>query len=205
MATAGTPASPPVTTVPIEGSGRRLKADHRVHLSTSSRRTSMVRSGSARCKDRRPMPSGLVSRSDPIDAQQILIEQEGNFQFLLETETVWDIALDGGNRKWLATVNNRGVPPLPDGREQVAHFTAENSPLPSNEVYDFALDQASGCLFRHAQWGHEFPGSAHALQGTRPRRSLTIFPNPWRPSSYDAGCDDRWSGVRVSGSQADPR
>ena len=50
-------------------------------------------------------PSGLFG-TDPIDAQQILIEQDGNFQFLLETETVWDIALDGGNRKWLATVNS---------------------------------------------------------------------------------------------------
>ena len=53
-------------------------------------------------------PSSLFG-PDPVDAQQILIEQDGNFQYLLETETVLDIALDGGNRKWLATVKQRGL------------------------------------------------------------------------------------------------
>ena len=126
-------------------------------------------------------PAGLFS-PDPIDAQQILIEQDGNFQFLLETETVQDIALDGGNRKWLATVNNGVFLLSPDGREQEAHFTAANSPLPADEVYDVALDQASGLVFFATPNGvTSFRGSATNFQSELGQRSLSIFPNPWRP------------------------
>ena len=126
-------------------------------------------------------PSGLFG-ADPIDAQQILIEQDGNFQFLLETETVWDIALDGGNRKWVATVNSGVFLLSPDGREQVAHFTAENSPLPSDEVYDVAIDQASGLVYFATPNGvTSFRGTATNFVSELGQSSLTIFPNPWRP------------------------
>lgn len=126
-------------------------------------------------------PSGLFGQ-DPIDAQQILIEQDGNFQFLLETETVQDIALDGGNRKWLATVNNGVFLLSPDGREQVAHYTAANSPLPSNEVYDMAIDQASGQVhFATPNGLTSIRGTATNFQSELGAVDVTIFPNPWRP------------------------
>ncbi len=126
-------------------------------------------------------PSGLFSQ-DPIDAQQILIEQDGNFQFLLETETVQDIALDGGNRKWVATVNNGVFLLSPDGREQEAHFTAANSPLPANEVYDIAIDQSNGRVFFATPNGiTSFRGTATNFQSELGQASLSIFPNPWRP------------------------
>lgn len=123
-----------------------------------------------------------VFDSDPLDAQQILIEQDGNFQYLLETETVLDIALDGGNRKWLATVNNGVFLLSPDGREQVEHFTAENSPLPSNEVYDVAIDQASGMVYFATPNGiSSYRGSATNFVSEMGDSPLTIFPNPLRP------------------------
>ena len=37
------------------------------------------------------------------DAKQILLEQDGHVQILLETEAVTAIAIDGANRKWLGT------------------------------------------------------------------------------------------------------
>ncbi|MED5334987.1 MAG: ABC transporter substrate-binding protein, partial [Bacteroidota bacterium] len=98
------------------------------------------------------------------------------------TETVWDIALDGGNRKWVATVNSGVFLLSPDGREQVAHFTAENSPLPSNEVYDVAIDQASGLVYFATPNGvTSFRGTATNFVSELGQSSLTIFPNPWRP------------------------
>jgi len=126
-------------------------------------------------------PSGLFG-ADPIDAQQILIEQDGNFQFLLETETVWDIALDGGNRKWVATVNSGVFLLAPDGRDQVAHFTAENSALPSNEVYDVAIDQSSGLVYFATPNGvTSYRGTATNFVQELSDGALSIFPNPWRP------------------------
>ena len=119
---------------------------------------------------------------DPIDAQQILIEQDGNFQFLLETETILDIALDGGNRKWLATVNSGVFLLSPDGREQVTHFTSAQSPLPSNEVYDVAIDQSSGLVYFATPNGiTSYRGTATNFVSELGNSELTVFPNPWRP------------------------
>ena len=126
-------------------------------------------------------PSSLFG-SETTDAQQILIEQDGNFQFLLETETVWDIALDGGNRKWVATVNNGAFLLTPDGRGQVAHFTAENSPLPTDEVYDVAIDQSSGLVYFATPNGiTSFRGTATNFVSELGQSPLAIFPNPLRP------------------------
>ena len=126
-------------------------------------------------------PSGLFG-PDPIDAQQILIEQDGNYQLLLETEIVQDIALDGGNRKWLATINSGVFLVSPDGREQVAHFTAENSPLPTDEVYDITIDQSNGTVYFATPNGlTSFSGTATNFVSELGGEDLSVFPNPWRP------------------------
>jgi ligand-binding sensor domain-containing protein len=126
-------------------------------------------------------PQALFT-AEGFDAQQILIEQDGNFQFLLETETVWDIALDGGNRKWLATVNNGAFLLSPDGRSEVAHFTVDNSPLLSNEVYDIAIDQESGLVYFATPRGlTSHRGEATNFNLELDDGGLRIFPNPWRP------------------------
>ena len=41
-----------------------------------------------------------------IKAEQIYIQQDGQTQVLLETETVTVIAIDGANRKWIGTQNS---------------------------------------------------------------------------------------------------
>lgn len=117
------------------------------------------------------------------DAQQILIEQDGNFQLLLETETVWDIALDGGNRKWVATQGSGVFLLSPDGRSEVAHFTASNSPLLSDEVYDVAIDQESGMVFFATPGGvTSYRGDATNFRSELQQGGIRVFPNPWRPN-----------------------
>ena len=69
-------------------------------------------------------------------ASQILIQQDGNYQPLPETEVIASICIDGGNRKW---IEQPGAHLLsPDGIDQVEHFTSANSPLLSNQVTDIA-------------------------------------------------------------------
>lgn len=82
-----------------------------------------------------------------LDAEQILITQDGNVQVLLETEAINSIEIDGGNRKWIATQNNGVFLFSADGLEQLAHYTKENSPLPSNNVYDIGINQANGTVY----------------------------------------------------------
>jgi hypothetical protein len=122
---------------------------------------------------------------DPVDAQQILIEQDGNFQYLLETEIIRDIALDGGNRKWLATVNSGVFLLSPDGREQEERFTADNSPILANEVYDIAIDQSSGMVYFSTPNGVTgFRGTATNFRQENGAQEMVVFPNPWR-AEYD--------------------
>ncbi|MEE2919402.1 MAG: hypothetical protein VYA72_04320 [Bacteroidota bacterium] len=79
-----------------------------------------------------------------VTSSQILISQDGNLQYLLETDLVQSIIIDGGNRKWIGTRNAGLYVISADGLSTVHHFTTENSPLPSNNVLNVAMDYASG-------------------------------------------------------------
>lgn len=78
------------------------------------------------------------------DAQRIRVNVNGYIQFLLETETVSGIAIDGANRKWLATNGGGLFLMSADGTQQIYHFTETNSPLFSNTIRDIAFDDESG-------------------------------------------------------------
>ena len=111
------------------------------------------------------------------DAEQIFIEQDGNVQILLETEAINSIEVDGGNNKWIATQKNGVFQFSPDGLKQLAHFTAENSPLPSNTVYDIGINQANGQLYFATDKGLVmFTGSASNFDNEM--NEVYAFPNP---------------------------
>ena len=76
----------------------------------------------------------LVFSGANYDAQQILIQQGEYGQYLLDTETINCIEIDGANRKWVGT-NGSGIYLLSkDGTEEIHHFTTENSPLFSDNI-----------------------------------------------------------------------
>lgn len=114
------------------------------------------------------------------DAQQILIQQDGNYQYLLETEVVTAIAVDGANRKWVGT-DGSGVYLLSeDGAEQIYHFTTENSPLLSNIINDVEIDHSTGEVFFATSQGLiSYRGSATIEDN--PYSIAFAFPNPVRP------------------------
>jgi hypothetical protein len=117
------------------------------------------------------------------DAQQILIEQGGNIQILLETEAVTALELDGGNRKWVGTANSGVFLFSDDGLEQINHFTSENSPLLSNTITDIAINQANGEVFISTEKGLiSYKGTATNFD--EEITNLSIYPNPVRPD-YD--------------------
>ena len=49
---------------------------------------------------------GNIFSGGNYDAQKVLIEQDGHTQYLLETEIVTAIAVDGANRKWFGTLSS---------------------------------------------------------------------------------------------------
>lgn len=81
------------------------------------------------------------------DARQILVEQDGVFQFLLDGQSVSAVAIDGANRKWISTFGSGVFLMSEDGTEQIRRFTTENSPLLSDVVNDISIDQTTGEVF----------------------------------------------------------
>lgn len=123
-------------------------------------------------------PGAIFSGGD-FDAQQILIEQDGNVQVLLETEAINSLVVDGADRKWIGTQGSGAYLVSADGREEVHHFTAENSPLPSNTVVNIAVDGSTGEVYIATDRGiMSYRGTA--TEGADESVCAQVFPNPVR-------------------------
>jgi hypothetical protein len=115
------------------------------------------------------------------DAQQILIEQDGNIQVLLETETVSAIAVDGANRKWIGTQGSGVYLLSEDGTELLYHFTTDNSPLFSNIINDIKIDHLTGeVYFATASGLCSYRGTATIE--AEAYDSVYAYPNPVLPT-----------------------
>jgi hypothetical protein len=114
------------------------------------------------------------------DSEQILIQQDGNTQILLETEAINCIEIDGSNRKWIGTKNSGAYLLSDDGLGEIYHFTEENSPLPSNTVYDIGINNSNGEVFFATENGVVGFFST-ATNFDNEMSSVRVFPNPVRP------------------------
>lgn len=115
------------------------------------------------------------------DAQAIIIEENGVAQELLFEQTITDIEVDGSNNKWISTATSGVFYLSSNGQETLLRFTKDNSPLPSNNVQDIAIDDLSGRVYFATVNGLvAFEGTS-----TAPRETLEnvyAFPNPVRPN-----------------------
>jgi len=119
----------------------------------------------------------LVFSGQNFDAQQILIQQGEYGQYLLDTETINCITVDGANRKWVGT-NGSGVFLLsPDGTNEIHHFTSENSPLFSDNIIDIAINEISGEVFIGTEKGI-ISYRSDATKGSNSHNNVMVFPNP---------------------------
>ncbi|MBI3501566.1 MAG: hypothetical protein HY063_07210 [Bacteroidetes bacterium] len=113
-------------------------------------------------------------------AQQIFIQQDTHTQLLLETEEVTAIAVDGANRKWIGTQNSGVYLMSADGTQQINHFTADNSPLLSNEITSIVIHPKTGEVFFGTSEGI-ISYRSDATQGLEDFTDVYVFPNPVRP------------------------
>jgi ligand-binding sensor domain-containing protein len=123
---------------------------------------------------------GLFSASGVTDASEILIDFEGIVEVFLNNTAINDIKIDGGNRKWIGTSNSGIYCLSQDGQTIVANYTAENSPLISNTIYDMDFNHTTGEMFIVTSIGlvslrtdatYEDPEYANTI----------VFPNPVKP------------------------
>ncbi len=107
--------------------------------------------------------------------------REGGFvNYLFKGETVRSIAVDGADRKWVATAG--GVWLInSEGNKVLAHYTETNSPLLSNDVKTIAINGKTGEVFFGTAKGiSSFRGAA--TEAEEDKGNVLVFPNPVPPS-----------------------
>ncbi|GEJ45582.1 T9SS type A sorting domain-containing protein [Chryseobacterium sp. ON_d1] len=93
-----------------------------------------------------PNASSEIKNSHPA-MEPIVIEQNGLGEELFRESAILQIAVDGGDQKWVS-VDGGGVYYLSsDGQKTIKHFTKENSPLPTNTVTDIKIDNKTGKVY----------------------------------------------------------
>ena len=114
------------------------------------------------------------------DAQKITVSQGGFNQYLLNSEEVTAIVVDGANRKWFGTKSAGLFLVSPDGTEQIANYDFENSPLLSNTIISMAMNYKTGELFIGTDQGI-CSFRTDASMSDRGFDKMYAFPNPVRP------------------------
>ncbi len=117
------------------------------------------------------------------DAQPIIILEDGVPQELLFLQSITDIEVDGSNNKWVSTATSGVFYLSSNGQETLLRFTADNSPLPSDNVLDIAIDDLSGTVYFATKDGLV----AYDGTSTAPRddlESVYAYPNPVRPNFF---------------------
>lgn len=108
------------------------------------------------------------------------IVKQGNFAgYLFAGEEVRSIAVDGADRKWVAT--KKGVWLISaTGEKLIYQFTELNSPLLSNDVKKIGIDGKTGeVFFATAKGICSFRSTA--TEGGEVNESVLVFPNPVPP------------------------
>lgn len=115
------------------------------------------------------------------DAQPIIILEDGVPQELLFLQSITDIEVDGSNNKWISTATSGVFYLSSNGQETLLRFTSDNSPLPSDNVLDIAIDDSSGKVYFATNNGLvAYNGTSTAPEDDL--ENVYAFPNPVRPN-----------------------
>lgn len=125
-------------------------------------------------------PDNIFERSgSDRDFDRVLLDDGENVEILLGGTEISDIETDGANRKWVST-NGSGVYLLSsDGKEEIRHFTTENSPLFSNNVLAIAIDDQKGEVYMATASGL-ISYRSDVVAGEKNLSNISVFPNPVR-------------------------
>ena len=112
--------------------------------------------------------------------RRVVVEADDFGDYLLKTQNIKTIAVDGADRKWFGTTSGIFVQ-SEDGEEDILSFNVNNSPLFSNIINDIAIDGQTGEVYIATDQGL-LSYRSDALEGGETfAENITAFPNPVRP------------------------
>ncbi len=124
---------------------------------------------------------GKVFETD-IKATRVKVPRDdgsGLADYLLGTETITSIAIDGANRKWFGTMSSGAFLVSEDGRDRIYSFNSGNSPLLSDNIVKIGINNESGEVWFGTSSGIiSFRGEA--TEGKEDYSGMYVFPNPVR-------------------------
>ena len=130
-----------------------------------------------------PDPQQIFDNNS-VEFKSIKIVYENAVQLLMEGQNITKIRVDGSNNKWITTLGSGVYYFSEDGMHTIYHFTKENSPLPSNDVYDVAIDGSTGMVyFATIQGLIGYKG--FATEGVDDMDDVYAFPNPANEKQHD--------------------
>lgn len=104
----------------------------------------------------------------------------GMADYLMSGIQVNDIAVDGANRKWLATQTSGLFLVSADGTQIIKRFNTTNSPLASNTVYRVCCNPNSNSVYVTTPAGlYEYFSDSSPAESTYD--NIYAYPNPVRP------------------------
>jgi hypothetical protein len=103
----------------------------------------------------------------------------GQADYILITETINSIAVDGANRKWLGTQTSGAYLLSPDGTKQIKNYNEQNSPILSNSINSLAVDNKTGEVWFGTMKGIQSV-RGDATTGEEKFTKVYTFPNPVR-------------------------
>nr|WP_238527971.1 T9SS type A sorting domain-containing protein [Aquimarina agarivorans] len=128
-------------------------------------------------------PDRMFELGNNVKGEPVIFLDDGIPQELFFQQAVADIKIDANNNKWIATEGGAFYL-SPDGQEILLNFTKDNSPLPSNNIIDIAIDESTGVVFFATDKGlMEYTAGVTVAQENLEK--FKIFPNPVRPEHTD--------------------
>ncbi len=123
-----------------------------------------------------------VFNGDAINGYQVVIPRNDGTNlgdFLLKNDKINCIVVDGANRKWFGTEKSGAFLTSADGKEELHHFTAENSPLFADNVVSIAINDETGEVFFGTEKGI-LSYKGEATKGNEDFKNAYVYPNPVR-------------------------
>jgi hypothetical protein len=120
--------------------------------------------------------------TEDVNAYRIMISRNdgsGLADYLLGTETITSIAVDGGNRKWFGSNSSGAFLVSGDGKELIHNYNESNSPLLSNLISSIAIDEITGEVWIGTNKGVITVREVATLGGDD-MNNIYAFPNPVR-------------------------